>query len=364
MATPELEPRCSREPLDLFTAPHETRDIALSNDGELVAATDGAEVVIWEQPTDAPRQVLGNEHPGPIQLLAFSPNGRRLAAVGAETLIIWNLEDSSVVRRARLYHRQQRLFYLELDGREWLVIGRGSVRSNDPQPPALVVEIDGDTLLSPFEPQNRGTQIAVARERLVIVRPGEPAVVWLGPEREPLELSEALGPVAISTDGRIVASGMRGDVSTWDTETGMKLAHLHNDGVYSSTVAVAFSPDHRQIAALYLDGGGVLWDTLSGTIVTHLSSPAGYDAILTFSLDGRYVLTGVDGIYNQMMGHDPALVWMNSTSDDAQSWELPVGDFLRGLELSRDGRLLAVAGFNSGRLWCLAAVGDELLPGS
>ncbi|WP_052557591.1 WD40 repeat domain-containing protein [Enhygromyxa salina] len=222
------------------------------------------------------RQTLGGEH-GPIRLLAFSPSGRRLAAVGAEILIVWNLDDGSVARRVSLWRYQDRLVYLELDGREWLVIDR-AIPAKVPQPPALVVEVDGDALLSPFGSEHGSRQIAVARDRLAVVRDGEPAAVWLGPEHEPLELSDAVGPVAMSTDGRIVAStGYRGEVSTWDTQTGAKLGHLRDEDTKSRSAAVALSPDGHRVAVLYDDGGGMLWDTSTGAVVAPLSSPAGLE---------------------------------------------------------------------------------------
>ncbi|KIG12488.1 hypothetical protein DB30_01305 [Enhygromyxa salina] len=82
----------------------------------------------------------------------------------------------------------------------------------------------------------------------------------------------------MSTDGRIVAStGYRGEVSTWDTQTGAKLGHLRDEDTKSRSAAVALSPDGHRVAVLYDDGGGMLWDTSTGAVVAPLSSPAGLE---------------------------------------------------------------------------------------
>ncbi|KIG12487.1 hypothetical protein DB30_01304 [Enhygromyxa salina] len=59
------------------------------------------------------------------------------------------------------------------------------------------------------------------------------------------------------------------------------------------------------------------------------------------------------------MAPGPAPVWLSDASDGAWSRELAIGDFVHGLELARDGQLLAVAGYASARLWCLPAFVDE-----
>ena len=72
-------------------APHDVWDVALSPDGEHVAAATAiGKLMIWrlDQP-DRPSQILSG-HIGSIQMLAYSPDGRIVTAGSDRTVRVWN----------------------------------------------------------------------------------------------------------------------------------------------------------------------------------------------------------------------------------------------------------------------------------
>jgi WD40 repeat protein len=176
--------------------------------------------------------------------LAFSPDGRRLAAVGAPgpgppreaVVTLYDPATGEEVRRLR-------------GGKE--VRWEPAFTPDDRQPLALAFSPDGG--------------------RLALGGPSDVLRVWDlagGREREfsPLQASSALTGVAFSPDGRRLASvGYDGRVQLWDAVGGHELLALRgngapNNGHYTFAARVAFSRDGRHLAANDWDGTVFVWD--------------------------------------------------------------------------------------------------------
>jgi WD40 repeat protein len=142
-----------------------------------------------------------------------------------------------------------------------------------------------------------------------------------------LELLEPISSVALSADGRRLATGSWGGARIWDAKSGKELVKLEGlgsvrsvafspDGRRLSTAAddvkvwdsesgkervkvegldyfsVAFSADGRRLAAGFHDGTVDVWDIESGKQLVRLERHVGPVSSVAFSSDGRRLVTG------------------------------------------------------------------------
>src|SRR5262245_20856688 len=127
-------------------------------------------------------------------------------------------------------------------------------------------------------------------------RHGEPlpegALQRLG-KVERLRQAGAINALAISPDGKVLASGSaRGTVCLWALPSGKELRVLtgHRGSVY----AVAFSPDGKTLASSATDGSIRFWETATGEFLTRCFTTAGDARALAFAADGKLILSGGD----------------------------------------------------------------------
>ncbi|HRV92418.1 MAG TPA: NB-ARC domain-containing protein [Anaerolineae bacterium] len=137
--------------------------------------------------------------------------------------------------------------------------------------------------------------------------------------------------VAFSSDGRFLVSGsFDHTVRLWDVNTGHCLKTLA--GHANQVSSVAFSPDGRFLASGSMDGMVRLWDVNTGQSLKTLSGHTNWVSSVAFSPDGR-------------------LLASSSNDQTVRLWEVPTGQSLKTLSghtnwvwsvaFSPDGRFLA-----------------------
>jgi WD40 repeat protein len=237
--------------------------LALSPVGAVLAASDRENYTIrlYEVATGKERPRLDYPEFTP-ECLAFSPDGKRLAAGGRHGLRLWDAATGKSWHAARPGHFS----------------GVGS----------LAFSPDGKTLLS------AGTD-AMALEGKSHVPAGREdgaARLWDAHTGKLLrvvaEHPEGVRRVALSPDGRRGASAGSGRVIIFDPGTGQalwsrdKLGRLYQD--------VAFSPDGALVAVTEAKGSVCLCQADSGRLVRRLTDKEsfGIPPHLTFSPDGRF----------------------------------------------------------------------------
>jgi RNA polymerase sigma factor (sigma-70 family) len=215
--------------------------VAFSPDGKLLAAagrallpshTNTDEVVqFWDLPSGRERRRLSlkdrdNEF-CTVEAIAFSPDGRTLAASGRAA------KEGSMVR-----------LWDVATGREMVRIGAGL---NDPTDPG----------------------------------PGEQAFPR-GPIIEPR--------IVFSPDGRLLAMNRwQKTIPIWEAATGRERLRL--EGHEASTACIAFSPDSRTLASASWDNTIRLWDLTTGQELRRLTGHRGRAHALAFTDDGRRLIS-------------------------------------------------------------------------
>jgi WD40 repeat protein len=357
-----LRRRLHEEPLVLTGHPSPVGAVAFSPDGRVLAA--GARAVrLWDPTTGRLLRTLTPIPENWTHRIVFGPDGRLLAAANWDgTVIVWDLTaDRSRVLEA--HAGRVNAIALHPDGRHlasvgadpnvviWDLVVIWGLKDQD----KTIFARDGDEIWDvAYSPD--GTRLAwTTGDHTVSVcdaRTGEPIYSRTDPR---------FGPncVRFSPDGRTLAIGGARGVQIWDAATWHEVRELrgHTGGVE----ALAFSPDSRRLAS----GGGDttvrLWDLVAGQEALTLGDHAGEIYGLDFSPDGGHLASaGGTG-----KGSDNTVRIWNATpveEEDPEPIRTDAGHTrdVWDLSFSRDGRLLASASDDKDVRVRVAATGEVI----
>jgi WD40 repeat protein len=224
------------------------RAIAFSPDAKILTLIQETNIVIYETATMRPRGTI--QAKPPFDGASISPNGKLLAVRRAGQPVIIDLE-----RRCEVATLDARLDGPQAWKLDWHLIFTPDSKT--------VICNSGDGFIRLWNPL---TGEAVGSFRSDQLR---------------------VGAIALSPDGRILASASEATIHLWDLPSRKLLANSDLTGSNGAVYALAFSPDGRTLAAGSYDGPIRLWSISDrhefGTLKAHISSIWG----LAFSPDGR-----------------------------------------------------------------------------
>jgi WD40 repeat protein/serine/threonine protein kinase len=327
------------------------RGVAFSADGRRLAAASGyvnvhpdSEVVVWDARTGEEVSRLRG-HVGGLASVTFSPNSRRLASAGLDqTVKVWDA----------------------VTGQETLTL-----RGHSDVIPCVAFSPDGHRLASACLDANVRIWDATPLD-------GEP-----NPECHTLRGHQgAVTDVAFhpTDEGTLASAGTDGMIRVWDAGSGTELYNLPNSGS-----KLAYSSDGRRLATLSPDPDGPvrIWDTTTQTEARNFGDnfdSIDRDVCLAFSPNGKYVAVAgfgfavrvrdasTGGLFQDLQGHtwpiygitfspDGRHLASGSVDSTVRIWDWTTGEMLRVLQpkhtarvesvaFSRDGSQLASAGLD------------------
>lgn len=324
--------------------------MAFSPDGKrLLSVSDVA--LVWDTQRAAPVARL-HSHVGPVSTLAFTPDGSKLATAATgfgNNIALWDLASGQMLRVFGGHGDTIKALKFSPDGRylaalidddlvvQWTIEGTTW----------RIYRFDGKSVYDmAFTPD--GNRIAVVGGRY-----DEPGVIRFyetasGQERENRSgHKKQVLSVAFSSDGRQMITGAYDkSVIIWETSSGRELFQMEVKDAIGEPKWVAFSPDGREAMAKYF-AKVYFWDTLRGNKLREVDDC--YRAAL--SSDGRQLL----GSYGEL-----ATLFDAKAAKPLKTLPGHTGE-INGVAISPSGRHLAT-GANDGtaRLWD-AQSGEELV---
>jgi RNA polymerase sigma factor (sigma-70 family) len=367
-----------KETARLKAAPRWALDAALSRDGTTLAtAGDEKSVTLWDVGTRKQRRQI--ETQGPVNRLAFAPDGKTLAGVEGRTIHFWdpvtgrrkNHVETASGARALAFSPDGNLLATEddlaitlRDSATGQVIRR--LPGHCDSVTCLAFSPNGKTLASGGNDQAvRVWDAGSGKERLLGDEPAGPALGafftpdgrhvvtahrdhWVRIFDETGKLVGRLGrddrarwsarlqALAVSPDGKTAAASYDGDcaILLLDLEKSVELRRLAANG--HMAFALAFTPDGRGLASAGYGDKVILWDVATGKERGRFGEGADTFCSAAFSGDGSLLL--ISGYDRQLRLYDVA--------ERTQRLVLrPPSTANGGAELSLDGRfILAVMG--------------------
>ena len=258
--------------------------VAVSPDGRFLASAGRGlkDTYVWDLQAGE-RQAPLTTHNFAVTSLAFTPDSKSLIA---------GSEDNTAMRWELPGGRYAALFKGHTSGVKALAVSKdGSMLATaSSDQTAKLWNVTTGAELRTFKADSIVTSVALSPDGKILVTDTAWAEFWDTATGEKLKrLPSVIGDgVAISPDGRSLATANSGVVKRWDMSTGEVLNELMTPGV----LVMRFSPDGRMLATSHSEP--LLWDVETGKFLWNFPGHTGAVWALDFFPDSKRLATGGD----------------------------------------------------------------------
>jgi WD40 repeat protein len=282
--------------------------VAVSPDGSLFATQPGRDrVTLWR----ASDLTVVGELRGPcgsLDSLAFSHDGRLLAAAGdARNTVVWDVRTHRIVKLlGQGARRGGGASGVDFSPDDTLVATAGvdgRLRVSDVRTGRLFANIPGHTTLQDVDFSSDGQLVVGAGL-------GKKVVVWDLPHQRLVRMidqPDLIFAIRMSPDGRSLVTGdSRGSVRFWDARTG-RAAGRTIGGQNGSATSVTYDPTGTELMTTSSDGKVRLWDLHTSKLI---GAPLDFSERArwgwgTYFPDGRHVVIVFDSGLGVVWNVDP-----------------------------------------------------------
>jgi WD40 repeat protein len=316
--------------------------LAFSPDGRRLAAMAQGFVRVWDLGTG--RELFDGRHSGMVRRIVYAPNGRTIATSGTDqTVRLWETATGRMIANLGSHgYTDPAPAFLPGGIRLLTVDAKRGIRSWDSESgkeertiPIHLMSGAGPLPVTQFALSPDGKRAAVFwpdRGSWLLIVDLESGKTVLEGSSKGLWNKDSAASLAYSADGKsIIASGGAGTIVTWNADTAKPWVRFEAGAQFNS-LAIP-SPDGAQVVASLQDSSVRFWNLVTGKETGMIRAQKWVSAV-AFSLDGRALVTA----------GDQTVRWWDAKEGKEIAPPAAVAGHMFSLAFSPDGKELAVGG--------------------
>lgn len=282
--------------LHSISVPRPAGSLAFSPDGKhLAAGCDDSMLRVWDSNTGAAIGEPMSGHGGRVSSIAFSPDGKYIASGSQDkTIRLWDMSTgTSVGEPMRGHDGKVTCLAFSPDGKH-IISGSvdNSVRSWDTRTGTAVGKpltgYSGEITSIAYSPDGKRVMSCWDNGTMRIWDASDCTVIR---EVNLGDQSLEIGASAYSLDGELLVTDGYGTLQIWNATTGVAIGEemRGNSNHYATPTPLAVSPDCKTVVSSSNEPALWFWNVATGT---GISEPIENSSSVVFSPDGRFVASG------------------------------------------------------------------------